>query len=143
MRNNSALKREDNTPGLYKGYVSPKNDDLARQIYQELAPKSRGYLEDIHSNKDGTRPGASCDLFLSTRYWQGLVMSRIKADHTEAEAAAMPSKVWKSGDPADASSGDSDGGDGANTATTSMAKMSISETPKTPVKQGARAQHQM
>ncbi|KAH6628829.1 hypothetical protein F5144DRAFT_550076 [Chaetomium tenue] len=142
MRNNSALTR-DSTPGLYKGYVSPKNDDLARHIYQELAPRFRGYLEDIRSNKDGTRPGAGCGLFLPTRYLQGLVMSRIKKHHTEVEAAAMPSKVWKSGDPVDTTSpGDSDSDDNANMATTSMAKMNISEVPKTPVKQGALAQPQ-
>jgi hypothetical protein len=157
MRNSSALNVEDNTPSLYKGYVSPENDDLAKQIYQELAPKFRGYLEDIYSNTDGTRPSAGCDLFLPARHWQGLVMSRIKKVHTEAEAAAMPSKVWKTGDDPvgaspsdgggdnddDGKGGDGSGDGGASTATTSMAKMSISDTPKTPVKQGARAQHQM
>lgn len=151
MRDKPDLKKGDGTPTPYNGYVSGENDELAKQIYQEIAPSFQGYLDDIRSNEDGTRPGASCSLFLPTRYWQGLVMLRIKQKHTEVEAAAMPSKVWKNGDPVDASSssssgdgdGDGDGDGGENAPTALMAGLSILKAPKTPVKQGHRAQPQM
>ena len=141
MRDNPALTREEyNNPITYTGYVTPENDALAKEIYSELEPSFRGYLNDIRSNKDGTRPTSSCGLYFSTRYWQALVSSKVKENYTDVEAAALPSKVWKTGNSAGSSPSSSDA-TSVNAITASMAKTSISEPPRTPAR--SRAQHQM
>jgi hypothetical protein len=69
MRDKPDLKKGGGTPSLYMGYVSGENDVLAKRIYQAIRPSFQGYLDDIRSNEDGTRPGAGCGLFLQARYW--------------------------------------------------------------------------
>lgn len=123
MRDNPALsKGEENTPTPYTGYVSEENDKLATQIYRQLWPRVQGYLKDIRTNKDGTRPSADCQSFSLVRYWQSLVTTRIKEVYT-TEEAAKSRKVRKSIDPVDS-------------ITASMSTASISG-PKTPQKQMA------
>lgn len=66
VRNNPDLKG-----GEYTGYVSPENDALAKQIYERIKPEFEGYLEDIRSNKDGTRPRSSCGQVLDCQVLAG------------------------------------------------------------------------
>ncbi|AEO64018.1 uncharacterized protein THITE_2109690 [Thermothielavioides terrestris NRRL 8126] len=86
MRDNPVLQEDDETSTRYTGYVSRENDELATKIYDKLSPLFRGYLDDIRSNKDGTRPGSKCERYFLTRYWQGLVMTRLKGDDKQGEA---------------------------------------------------------
>ncbi len=142
MRNTPDLKDETGTPTPYTGYVTPENDELARQIYSELQPSFQGYLNDIQSNKDGTRPRPECQQYLSARYWQSLVKFKIKEVHTDVEAAALPSKVQKKVNPTSSADNDSsassassasssgDDDDSADEITKSMVNTSISAPPQ-------------
>lgn len=103
-------------------------------------------------------PGSECQQYYSARYWQGLVMSKIKEFHTDAEAAALSTHVRKNFKPAassaatpaaddDSSSsaacsaGDDDGS--ADNIISSMANTSISGPPRTPARRGHQEQPQM
>jgi hypothetical protein len=136
--------------GEYTGYVSPENDALAKQIYERIKPEFEGYLEDIRSNKDGTRPRSSCGKYSTVRYWQAMAVAKIKESNSPPEVAALPKKVRKkvvpaisSSPPAAADSSDDDDASAAGKLTALMAKTSISGPPATPVRQGPRAQPQM
>ncbi len=148
MRDNSDLKDDKtDTPTPYTGYVTPENNQHARQIYSKLEPLFRGYLDDIRFNKDGTRPSPACQQFFMARYWQSLVMARIKSQHIDEETAALQSKVRKRAIPAPsaaaAPSADDDSSSSADELATSMANTSISEPPTTPVRQSHQAQPQL
>ncbi|KAL2158319.1 hypothetical protein VTH06DRAFT_4640 [Thermothelomyces fergusii] len=133
MRDNSALEDDEGGFG-YLGYVSKESDTLASQIYQELRPSIRAYLQDIHRNKDPTRPSQACGVFYFARYWQGLVMSRVKF-YTHEEAK-LPTKVWKRG----ASGASASPAQGNATSADSLAAMtsaSTAATPRTPTKQAS------
>ncbi|KAH6634647.1 hypothetical protein B0J18DRAFT_442424 [Chaetomium sp. MPI-SDFR-AT-0129] len=150
-----------NNPDLdgaaYTGYVSPENDALAKQIYGRLKPEFEGYLEDIRSNTDGTRPRPNCGKYSTVRYWQAMAVAKIKEFLSQPEVAALPKKVRKrvilmsssppaasspsaAGAGAAADSSDDDDNSAAGKLTTSMAKTTISGPPTTPVRQVPRAQ---
>ncbi len=128
--------------------MTKENDELATQIYDKLEPSFKGYLNHIHSKKDATRPGLDCGPYFFPRYWQGLVMARIKSRYTAAEEAALSSKIWKSvasvddDSSIDSFSADDDAAS-VNAVVASMASTSISERPKMPSKQVSQAQPQM
>lgn len=130
LRDNPALsKGEENVPTPYTGYVSQENDDLATQIYVSLWPEIKGYLQDIRTNKDGTRPSAQCGLFFSVRHWQGLVDSRVK-EHYTLEEAARSRRVRKSMESIDG-------------ITASLSTTSITGPPQTPQKQTASHEEEL
>ena len=77
MRDNPDLKDEETgTPTPYTGYVTSENDKLAKQIYLELEPSFRGYLKDIRTNRDGTRPGSECHKAWSCRRSRNFTLMR-------------------------------------------------------------------
>jgi len=135
MRDNPYLK-----DGPYRGFVSPENDALATQIYHLIKSKFEGYLADVHSNKDGTRPTLSCGMYAPTRFWPAMAVTKIKKYHTTREVAALPKKVQKKGPPITDRVPVADFSDDDEAAveklTVSMATLNISKPPSTPVRRG-------
>ena len=114
-------------PTPYTGYVSEENGRLAFEIYRTLRPIWEGYLADIKSNKDPTRPSPKCGMFLTARYWQSLVVTKIKEKPTAEDESKVARKVRKTRTSS------------ITTATASMARLNVSsDPPTTPQREGRR-----